>query len=292
MKAIASLVGALQLRPPLHRRRQRREDHVRPAAARQGRLERRGPARRHRALEREGELAMASADAGGKPVASDALVFFGATGDLAYKKIFPSLQGMVQRGHLSVPGHRRREVRLDRRAAARARAREPQGVRRRRRRGRVREARRRCSSTSTATTPTRPRSPKLRKALGAAKHPTHYLAIPPSLFGSVIERSAKSGCADGARVVIEKPFGHNFATAHALNADPPLGLPRVVGLPHRPLPRQGGRREPPVLPLRQHVPRADLEPQLRGLRADHDGRGVRHPGPRASSTTRPARSAT
>jgi glucose-6-phosphate 1-dehydrogenase len=58
---------------------------------------------------------------------------------------------------------------------------------------------------------------RLRKALGAAKHPTHYLAIPPSLFGAVIEALGKSGCADGARVIIEKPFGHDFATARALN---------------------------------------------------------------------------
>src|SRR5215472_2760990 len=58
---------------------------------------------------------------------------------------------------------------------------------------------------------------KLRQALGAAKHPTHYLAIPPSLFGAVVEQLGKSGCAQGARVVIEKPFGHNYATARQLN---------------------------------------------------------------------------
>ena len=57
----------------------------------------------------------------------------------------------------------------------------------------------------------------MRKALGGAKNPTHYLAIPPSLFGQVIEMLGKSGCAKGARVVIEKPFGHDFATARALN---------------------------------------------------------------------------
>ena len=57
----------------------------------------------------------------------------------------------------------------------------------------------------------------LRKALGGAKNPTHYLAIPPSLFGTVIEQLGKSGCAAGARVVIEKPFGHDFASARALN---------------------------------------------------------------------------
>ncbi|MGE5413940.1 MAG: glucose-6-phosphate dehydrogenase, partial [Syntrophomonadaceae bacterium] len=58
---------------------------------------------------------------------------------------------------------------------------------------------------------------KLRQALGAAKHPTHYLAIPPSLFGAVVEQLGKSGSADGARVVIEKPFGHDLASARKLN---------------------------------------------------------------------------
>jgi hypothetical protein len=57
----------------------------------------------------------------------------------------------------------------------------------------------------------------IRKALGASKNPTHYLAIPPSLFGQVIEMLGKSGCARGARVVIEKPFGHDLASARALN---------------------------------------------------------------------------
>src|SRR5262249_6011281 len=58
----------------------------------------------------------------------------------------------------------------------------------------------------------------LRKALGPARHPTHYLAIPPSLFGAVIEALGKSGCADGARVIVEKPFGHDLASARALNS--------------------------------------------------------------------------
>jgi glucose-6-phosphate 1-dehydrogenase len=57
----------------------------------------------------------------------------------------------------------------------------------------------------------------VRKELGAAKQPLHYLAIPPSLFGAVVEGLAKSGCADGARVVVEKPFGHDLASAQALN---------------------------------------------------------------------------
>jgi glucose-6-phosphate 1-dehydrogenase len=57
----------------------------------------------------------------------------------------------------------------------------------------------------------------LRGALGDAQHPAHYLAIPPPLFGPVVEQLARSGCATGARVVVEKPFGENLATARQLN---------------------------------------------------------------------------
>jgi glucose-6-phosphate 1-dehydrogenase len=160
---------------------------------------------------------MASAETvSGKPVAADALVFFGATGDLAYKKIFPSLQGMVKRGNLNVPvigvaksGWKTEQL-VDR---ARASLKEYGG-------GVDEKAFAKLVSLlkyhdgdygDPAT------FAKLRQALGNAKHPTHYLAIPPSLFGAVIEQLGKSGCADGARVVIEKPFGHNYATARQLN---------------------------------------------------------------------------
>jgi glucose-6-phosphate 1-dehydrogenase len=159
---------------------------------------------------------MGSADAGGKPVASDALVFFGATGDLAYKKIFPSLQGMIRCGSLNVPviGVAKSGWTLEQlRDRARASLKEYGG-------GVDEAAFTKLVSLlqyidgdygDPATFAT------LRAALGAAKRPTHYLAIPPSLFGSVIEALGKSGCAAGARVVIEKPFGHDFATARALN---------------------------------------------------------------------------
>jgi len=149
-------------------------------------------------------------------IQSDALVFFGATGDLAYKKIFPSLQNMIRHGHLSVPviGVAKSGWSVDQLLErARASLKEYGG-------GVDEGAFAKLKSQlqyidgdySDLATFTR-----LRKALGAAKHPTHYLAIPPSLFGSVVESLGKSGCADGARVVIEKPFGHNLETAHALN---------------------------------------------------------------------------
>ena len=138
-----------------------------------------------------------------------------------------------------------------------------------------------AAATSTATTTTRRRSPQLRQALGNAKRPCHYLAIPPSLFETVAEAPRRSrASADGARIVVEKPFGHDLRQRRGAERHDPPVLPRGPGLPHRPLPRQGAGAEPALHPLRQHVPRADLEPQLRRQRADHDGRGLRRGRPR------------
>jgi len=157
---------------------------------------------------------MASADAA-RPV-SDALVFFGATGDLAYKKIFPALQSMVKRGFLRVPviGIAKSGWGVEQlRERARASLKEHGG-------GVDEEAFGKLSAllgyidgdyADPAT------FQKLRQALGAAERPTHYLAIPPSLFGAVVEQLGKSGCAKEARVVIEKPFGHDLASARKLN---------------------------------------------------------------------------
>ena len=146
---------------------------------------------------------------------SDALVFFGATGDLAYKKIFPSLQAMAKRGNLNVPviGVAKADWTLDQ---MRARARdsvEKHG-------GLDRDAFAKLHSLlryvdgdykDPATFVT------LRRELGGAQHPAHYLAIPPPLFGPVVEQLAQSGCAKGARVVVEKPFGEDLVSARDLN---------------------------------------------------------------------------
>jgi glucose-6-phosphate 1-dehydrogenase len=149
-------------------------------------------------------------------VASDALVFFGATGDLAYKKIFPSLQKMAKRGTLSVPviGVAKSGWSIEQlRERARASLKEFGGGVDEAAFGKLAGLLRYIDGdyADPAT------FAALRKALGPAKNPTHYLAIPPSLFGAVIEALGKSGCGAGARVIIEKPFGHNLATAHALN---------------------------------------------------------------------------
>jgi glucose-6-phosphate 1-dehydrogenase len=146
---------------------------------------------------------------------SDALVFFGATGDLAYKKIFPALQGMVRRGHLNVPviGVARAGWTLDQ---LKARARDsvekhggldPAAFAKLSTLLRYVDGDYQQSATFAA----------LRKEIGSAQHPAHYLAIPPALFGVVVEQLGKSGCARGARVIVEKPFGRDLASARALN---------------------------------------------------------------------------
>jgi glucose-6-phosphate 1-dehydrogenase len=146
---------------------------------------------------------------------SDALVFFGATGDLAYKKIFPSLQAMLKRGHLTVPviGVAKSGWNLDQ---LRARARD--------------SLEKHGGLDPTAfdklcgllryvdgdyNDPATFRA--IRKELGSAQRPAHYLAIPPLLFGTVVEQLAAADCAKEARVIIEKPFGHDLASARDLN---------------------------------------------------------------------------
>lgn len=146
---------------------------------------------------------------------SDALVFFGATGDLAYKKIFPALQAMVRRGHLNVPviGVAKAGWGLEQ---FRARARD--------------SLEKHGGLDATAydkllsllryvdgdyNDPATFQS--LRQALGGAERPTHYLAIPPALFGLVVQQLCKAGCSTEARVVVEKPFGRNLASARELN---------------------------------------------------------------------------
>jgi glucose-6-phosphate 1-dehydrogenase len=146
---------------------------------------------------------------------SDALVFFGATGDLAYKKIFPALQGMVRRGHLNVPviGVARAGWTLDR---LKARARDSVE-----KHGGLDPAAFAKLSSLLRYVDGDYQHPatfaSLRQELGGAHHPAHYLAIPPALFGVVVDQLGKSGCARGARVIVEKPFGTDLASAQALN---------------------------------------------------------------------------
>ncbi|HXT55020.1 MAG TPA: glucose-6-phosphate dehydrogenase [Candidatus Eisenbacteria bacterium] len=147
---------------------------------------------------------------------ADALVFFGASGDLAYKKIFPALQAMVRTGRLDIPvvgvaksGWKRDQLI----ARAKASVTEHGGL----------------DATAFVRLAgllhyvdgdynDRATFARLRAELGQAERPTYYLAIPPSLFETVIRQLGETGCAEGARVIIEKPFGHDLATAQELNA--------------------------------------------------------------------------
>lgn len=146
---------------------------------------------------------------------SDALVFFGATGDLAYKKIFPSLQAMLKRGHLDVPviGVAKAGWTLDQLKARARDSLEKHGgldpAAFDKLSGLLRYVDGDYADLATFDA--------IRKQLGTAQRPAHYLAIPPALFEMVIEQLAKARCINGARVIVEKPFGHDLASARALN---------------------------------------------------------------------------
>jgi len=148
---------------------------------------------------------------------ADALVLFGAMGDLAHKKIFPTLYHMVQHGHLDVPvigvaragrtnEHLKERVRdsiqqqggeVDQEALAKL----------------LKLLRYVGGDYEKPAT-----FGLLKKTLGSATRPAHYLAIPPNLFTSVVESLAESNSIKNARVIVEKPFGHDLASAQELNA--------------------------------------------------------------------------
>ena len=145
---------------------------------------------------------------------SDAFVFFGATGDLAFKQIFPALLGLIRDEGFDLP------------IIGVARSGDLESLRERARQslaaagvvdaaaletllGRLRYVKGSDDEVDTFHA--------LRRELGAARHPLHYLAVPPALFGEVVTNLAASRCAEGARVILEKPFGRDLASARALN---------------------------------------------------------------------------
>jgi glucose-6-phosphate 1-dehydrogenase len=146
---------------------------------------------------------------------SDAFVFFGATGDLAHKQIFPSLQGLIRDEGFNLPivGVAKAGWNLDQLKARAKDSLEKHG-------GLDQDAFNKLTGLLRYVDGDY-NDPKtfaqLRKELGSAKQPLHYFAIPPSLFGTVAEGLAKSGCAENARVVVEKPFGRDLASAQELN---------------------------------------------------------------------------
>ena len=146
---------------------------------------------------------------------SDALVIFGATGDLAYRKIFPALYDLVRRGRLDIPviGMAREGWSVDR---LRERVRKSLADRGAGERAAIDAL---CERLRYVGGDYREHDTMqgLRTALGDARMPLHYLAIPPSLFGTVVQRLRDCGCTAGARVVVEKPLGRDLASARALN---------------------------------------------------------------------------
>ncbi len=146
---------------------------------------------------------------------SDALVFFGATGDLAHKKIFPALQKLAQKGRLEIPvigvaksGWNLQQLK-DRAkdSVEKYGGLDPKGFGKLISRLNYIDGDYGDPATFT----------KLRQELGSSRHPLHYLAVPPFLFPGVLTQLHASGCAAGGRVVIEKPFGHDLTSAHVLN---------------------------------------------------------------------------
>jgi glucose-6-phosphate 1-dehydrogenase len=146
---------------------------------------------------------------------SDSLVFFGATGDLAYKKIFPALQAMAKRGHLNEPviGVAKAGWNLDQFKSRARDSVEQHGGLDSAAFGKLSSLLRYVDGDyqSPAT------FKAIREQLGSAQRPARYLAIPPTLFGLVVEQLDKSGCNQGARVIVEKPFGRNLGSAKDLN---------------------------------------------------------------------------
>ena len=146
---------------------------------------------------------------------SDALVFFGATGDLACKKIFPALQSMVKRGHLDKPviGVAKAGWNLEQlRNRAKDSIEKHGGIDPTafdKLSGLLRYVDGDYKDPATFQA--------VYKELKEAQRPAHYLAIPPVLFGPVVEQLVKSGCAKGARVIVEKPFGSDLVSARNLN---------------------------------------------------------------------------
>src|ERR1035437_6145897 len=146
---------------------------------------------------------------------SDAFVFFGATGDLAYKQIFPALAGLIRDEGFDLPiiGVARSgdldPLRARALASLEASGRLDEGVLAKLL-ARLRYVK--GSDDDLAT------FHALRTELGEAAHPLHYLAIPPSLFAPVIDNLKRSGCARGARIIVEKPFGRDLASARSLNS--------------------------------------------------------------------------
>ncbi len=242
------------------------------------------------------------------------MVICGATGDLTERKLAPALYNLMLGGFLrpefTVVGFARRELtneqfsahllegvnKYSRNKPAKASIWESfaRGI----------EYHRGDLDDPTAYAELGKRLDRIDRDRGTAGNRLFYLAVPPSLYPDIVQQLHDAGlAATGAarssdakrgwtRVIIEKPFGYDLASARTLNQAIGARLRRGPGLPHRPLPGEGDRPEPRRLPLRKRALRADLESPLHRQRPDHGGRDGRGRRAAASSTTRPARCAT
>jgi len=146
---------------------------------------------------------------------SDAFVFFGASGDLVFKKIFPALYRLAARGKVDMPliGVARTQSTVEQfRERARKSLEEHGKVE-----AKVFDVLAKHLRYVQGDYGDQAMYAGIKKELGDAKHPAYYLAIPPSVFPTVIEGLGKSSCAAGGRIIVEKPFGRDLPSAQALN---------------------------------------------------------------------------
>ena len=205
---------------------------------------------------------------------SDALVIFGVTGDLAHKMIFPALYAMVRRGALKVPVI---GVAFPKWSLTRLHKRVTDSIKRS---GGINDQHAlhqllsllkyvsgdyKDSSTFAS----------IKEALGKALHPAHYLAIPPSLFETVIRGLGAAGLSRNARVIVEKPFGRDLASARKLNRVAQAVFPEnsIFRIDH--FLGKEAIMNIPLFSFREFVPGTDMEPQLRGQRPDNTFREFR-----------------
>ena len=225
------------------------------------------------------ERATAPASRDTKPQAADVLVVFGITGDLARVMTFHSLYRLEARGLLDCPivG-----VAVDDWTDDQLRTRARQSIEGTGQKidDKVFDRFAERLSYVSGDFADAATYERVGEAIGGASTPVFYLEIPPFLFGAVVKGLAEAGLTKTGRVVVEKPFGHDLESARRARRRVAQLPRRVAALPHRPLPRQDGRRGDPPPAVPQRHARAGLEPQLHRVRPDHDGGGLRRRGPR------------
>ena len=224
---------------------------------------------------------MAKIPPGVGPRFPQVVVLFGATGDLARRKLLPGLFHLSSAGF--IPGCRIIGVSLDDLDADAFRA--------------SSRAARSTSSSSRKVTDAdwgafaanldyvplaagaggaaRPPSTQAEASIGGESRRLHYLSVPPSAALSAVRLLGEAGLVERSRIVMEKPFGTDLASARVAEREAARGVRRGADLSHRSLPRQGAGAEHPRVPFRERPVRADLEPQLHRPRADRRARDAR-----------------